>query len=791
MTGMRRVDRDFAKERMLFGLLLLLQTSLYAWLILDRRLMKAHDTLFEYQLQYLFLGHACQSSDLALWFPCSLHGVISNWFAAFQGGLSQNVILLAGGVPEGTSMLPVFYLGLFVDEVVLLVGIWCLARKYYDRATTRFFVAAAVLGSTFWATHFSFNLRIFYGVPLLLALIHQFLEDGRRWPLWIAANFSALQFSGTITYIPILTLTVVLTYFLIHALMFPALWSERFRDLRPRPRDLMIVLVNAGVLLCVYAVFSDGGAAIRHHRPGRAEDASVMLDSFLTYAGTLSPGRYADFFLGASPSMDYTLYCGICVPILALVALVARPGKAVLHLALCVLLLLLFSMGFLSPVAVAAYEFVPPLRYFRYVSLAAPLVKLFLILLSGYGLEALAQGKLWRTTLMKAAWGPVMLALSAISILLLLVLGGGDIHAVLGTGSSGLAGRPETTANVPVVVTGAFTLLLGAVLFLTERGSLSINAGVTLLLLLETADVYRWKVNLFREETVTLDDAQVALQRIRPLPFATRRSADYEASERYRTLKPILSEYGARYDLIDGYCHVDPPQSRYMIHYWMPPYESLIQASNHLPPDRKLERLPAFRKQALASAGDPYSKVVGVAADKIQVFREAHVPGSDQAIADLLNHPDFKGDVLLLSPRPDDPASSADPVPLRPELLTANERIDAGAEILHFDMNVLSLKVQLPPGPAGGWLFYSDVWNPGWTATVNEKAVPVERAFLAYKAVRLEPGANAVTFRFRAPVRMWAYRVVGLSSLFCLAACVVLAFRLQSDPAFFSISRLK
>src|SRR2546427_370058 len=123
--------------------------------------------------------------------------------------------------------------------------------------------------------------------------------------------------------------------------------------------------------------------------------------------------------------------------------------------------------------------------------------------------------------------------------------------------------------------------------------------------------------------------------------------------------------------------------------------------------------------------------------DKIQIFHQAHVATSDQALADFLNQPGCRGDVLLLSANPQGGGAAETPLGLTQDLLIANERLKLEVQILHFDFNSLSVSVDVPPGRSGAWLSYSDVWNAGWTATVNQKPVPVERAFLAYKAVQL------------------------------------------------------
>lgn len=744
-------------DRRLFGLLVFLQTAVTAWLLLDHRMVKTHDTLSIYQLQYFFHAHAAAGGDPALWLPYSVHGVITNWYACFQGGLLQNILLLFGGLPEGTNLIPFFYAGMFLDEFILLLGVWHLGRRLYSSPWTRFFVAAAVIGSSFWASQIHFNLKNFYAIPLVLSLVHDFLEDGRRSSLVLAAALAALQFTGNIMYMSVLTLLVVLAYLVLHAAFFPRVWAARLRSLRPA--DALAVVVGGALLAAIYAGLSDGASSLRLFRTGRNPDGTVTLDSFLTYATTLNPTRYLDFVLGISPSMDYTLYCGLAVPAFAFLALAARPGRPVLHLAVCVLLLLLFSTGYLSLVGAVAYEAVPPLRYFRYVGMTGPIVKLFLILLSGYGVDALATGRLG----LFRRYSAVAAAGSAGVALLALLCGISPawrtlVGDVLRAGSADVANRPAVLGAFPTATlagTGLAAAALAALLLFGRR--MATGRMVVLLLVLQTADVFRWKVQMLADETVRLDAAQTALHEVRPLPYLGRRLG-YESSARHRTLEPVFFDYGARYDLADGFADVDPPASRYSIGYWLAPFEAIVQAHDRKPQDARIARRAVFP----ARIADPYAKVIGSAEDKLQVFRRAHVAASDQALADLMNSPAFKGDVLLLSPRPGSPAASIDP--------SADERIAAARRVRRFDANTLEVEVALPPGADGGWLSYSDVWDPRWTATVNGKPATVERAFLAYKAVALEPGANVVCFKFRAPVRVWTFRVVAVASLLCVLA---------------------
>jgi hypothetical protein len=744
------------RERRAFVLLVVLEAAAFAWLILSGRLPRGHDTLGLYLQQYLFLADATRSHAVALWEPGTAHGLVTNWTANCQGGLLQNVLLLVGGVPEGTSHLPVFYAGLFVDEMILLVGIWALSRRFYATLSARFFVSAAAIGSAFWMDHLVCNFRIYFCLPLILALTHDFLESGSRGKFFLAFLLMVLQFTGNTPYIPLFTLLVVLVYFVVQALVGGVPAAELRRSLRPRPVDALIVAVNFGLLALIYATLMHGASEIRLFRPGRNPDGSVGLDEFLTHGGALSPLRYLDLVLGLSPSLDYTLYCGILTLACAALGVLQRPGRTVYGLLICLVLVVLFSTGFLSAVATMAYSVAPPLRFFRYLALTAPVAKLFLILLSGFGVDALlARRKDLKRTLAPLSRGLLIAALPT-ALLVVATFRNREtlstVNEILRTGRLGLGQRPgaDAASNARVLLGGSALALAAAGILIglrARRPELS-PALLAAFLGIHTVDLYRWKLSMLAQESVPLDAEQLALQEIRPLPYIPRRDPDYERSPRFRAWKN-LPDQGALYDFTDPFLGVEPPSSRYLTLFWLASVDAL----------RALPSTPSL------------AKVNGTSVDKLQVFRAARRAASEQRVAELLGTPEFRGDVLLLGPGPE----TGPPVSL-----DATARLAVPCRVDRFDSDSLTVKVDVPADEEDAWLMYADAWHPGWTATLNARPAPIERAFLAYKAVKLSRGPNVVEFRFRDPLRSLAYRVIGVASLVLIVAVAFLAFRIDN-----------
>jgi hypothetical protein len=348
------------------------------------------------------------------------------------------------------------------------------------------------------------------------------------------------------------------------------------------------------------------------------------------------------------------------------------------------------------------------------------------------------------------------------------------LSAILNEQIAGLAHRAIGAASGGLLLAGTAAAAAATAALWAIRARRPRAEGVLLALLLAVpaADVFRWKLQLLTEATVSLDDAQAAMQRLEPLPYSPRRSADY-ANERCRALEAALptlvSGNELAYDVTDAFLHVDPPRSRYWITQWQTPFDDLHRVRAGQPLGGKYETAPLelqWRAEApRRAADDPFRKLMGETADKLRVFSRAHVARSDQDLADFLNRPDYRGDTLLLSPRPGLAGDA-----LEPALAAANEELPARVDVRHFDGNRLRVELRLPPGRDRGWLSYADVWHPEWIAEIDGTPVPVERASLAYKAVELRSNVSVVEFRFHSPGRVWSYRLLCFNSLLWIAA---------------------
>jgi hypothetical protein len=142
--------------------------------------------------------------------------------------------------------------------------------------------------------------------------------------------------------------------------------------------------------------------------------------------------------------------------------------------------------------------------------------------------------------------------------------------------------------------------------------------------------------------------------------------------------------------------------------------------------------------------------------DHEAAFRALHVPGFDPAASVVIEG-----------------GKSLDVTPLAPATISFEA----------FNTNEIQLQVDTS---TDGYLVLSEVWYPGWQATVDGRPGPVLRANYAFRAVRLPPGKHQVRLTF-AP-RSWriGLTISGLTALVLIGWAILRLFRIIP----FGLSRL-
>ena len=256
------------------------------------------------------------------------------------------------------------------------------------------------------------------------------------------------------------------------------------------------------------------------------------------------------------------------------------------------------------------------------------------------------------------------------------------------------------------------------------------------------------------------------------MPYVkTRDFSFWNNNPRAELLKVLPIQYGAFYWSTNTFLFKDEWGNQFRTDFWLLPLNNYMKAYWE-------QSLHDLSTKSTAKVHPAVLKISGVTEDKIQFFAGADIILTDDKIASLITNSNYKGDIIFLSPlkKKKDYVNTSD---FSENDLSANKRLRLPYQVLRFDANNLEINTNADDLKSA-WLLYSDVWHPLWRATVNGKEIPVYKANLAYKAVKLDRGFNKVHFYFKSQLMSVLYFIFGLNALCWL----VIIFYLTGKIAF-------
>jgi hypothetical protein len=765
----RVTDDDRLLYRRLWIVLLILVASVHLVLLSDHRLPRRHRTRLHYELQYALLSGCAHPGSVPLWMPYVAQGTVSNRSLFSVSGLLSSPLMLTGPATRGADFQILFHLGVFAEELLLLLGCWLLSRRYFRSPRAAFFTSVSVLGSAFWLDEMELNLHSISALPLLLELLHGYFDEGSRKSLLLAGNLAAVQALGGPPGSGLVTPLAAALYFAGRAIVLQA---PRLRTPSWQP----LLAGVAGAVPVLGTAFLGTGALT-----GTAETVGPSWSDPLVYAGLGNPLRYLDALAGVTPSLDWSVYCGALAVGMAYLAVAGMPRARLARLAVALpLALLALGTGL-------AFVFwcCPSLRPIRAVGFGTPVLRLFLAFLAGAGfqriLEARDSAALKSAGRLLAAGALGLVALTWTAAVnpgaardLLEWMVAGESKEARGSAALQPWIYPESLrfSLVPDVLgsSALFAGMAGGLLLLLGSGGRKAPLAIALILVLHPLDAFGWKFRMSWLESFPANSAQQKLQRLHPATYTPRRVASIEDAPRFeefhRSVRSgINPEYAPRTSgnwPSAGYWQADAIEGPGRAEHWMRPWGGLAIA---------LGGTPEGGEKPSVWSPPPGAVLAGLSEDKIQYFSGATSLPREE-IARRLGTTGTAGDVLYVEG--DAEASST----------VETDRLRLSVKILSFETDSLTLDVQAPD--RGAWLSYADTWDPGWLATVNGKPREIARANLAYKALRLDPGPNRLEFRYSSALRTLSGLIVGLNLLlwllWTLRNVASLAFRGRGMP---------
>lgn len=784
-------------ESGLFLMMILIEVLIFIFLIQGRYIIGGHDGFQYFTSQYCNLNNVVTAGEIPQWSPFMTHGTVAFMGYIAASGIFQDILFLSGSLFQNINFLPLFYLGIFLDELLLLTGVWLLGKRFFASPLTVFFVSLSILGSCIWVLQPWWNFHLYYAIPLILYFIHTFLDTGKWRYYFLAGNLLFIQCLGNLPYFLPVTSLVIFLYFLFYFLLNVEDTRQKIKDLRFGWAFIISTTLIIILFLALQAVMTIGLDQVVNYNALRNTDGTTTLDGFLNYGRIFTWKVWLEMILGISPFLDYTLYMGIlCVPFVLLGFICVNRKN--LHFLLTMIVLLLFAMG--TFVSVVFYYVWPMMKYFRHLALVSPIIKVLLCFLAGFGFDAVFFNKSrWQNPLMVKT---LLISSSVFMLGISLFLWrlshnyAFGIHLLKNMAPAGRETLPfftiifnEEIFNALLGHTTFFALtafiLLAVVSLVRQKKYFILTAA--LLSLLHCADIYGFKISEIKLKTTPLRDELSQIIDFQPIPFAARRDMSFWNNNPRAELLNILPvrEPGVLYSTTNALVFKDELGNQFRNDFWLRPFDNYMRAYWGDPINNVSEKPHAllFGFRLEFPQGHPAAlKISGATEDKIQFFSGADILSSDEIIASLIASRAYKGDIIFLS-RPDQEqgTDSVHPEDLSETYLASSKRLHLPYQVERFDHNHIEILTD-NENRESSWLLYSDVWHPLWRATVNGKAIPVYRANLAYKAVKLEKGVNKIHFFFKSRFISTAYLIFNLNALCWLIIILYMAGKMVLNP---------
>ncbi len=796
--------------RLVFLVAILLVGCFYvAFFFLSTRIPLGHDTLQYMQLQYTFLNDLIVNGEIPLWFPFMTKGTVTNVWFVIQNGLLNNLFYPLAPYLKDSNYYYLFYLSLFFDELILLLGTFLLASMLYRNKWAVIFVLITTMGTVNWASQIWFNFHIYYMMPLVLFLYLRAFHE-KSLASFAAGNFFLFlwSFYGNLIYfLPVLSFFIFLfflSYVVCHTWRGLSIvkdpqngWSNvervtvnlsftvtrRFvRFIRnsltvgATLKILAVLLVGAVPIFILYKYVTECGAGeIAYHNLDRDKSGMVSLTTFLTYGGLANYGRYIELLSGITKNFDNSLYLGaltIGLCFLQIVYLFKKidTDKVVLTFLVTSVLMISFSAG--GFVAALAYFSWPLMKYFRHIGLVGPIIKMLAIFIGGFAVDRILSFIRSNDT------HYVTMSLKYAGVFFVIVLSVKLIYLLYPETFAWKAYSAAATQFKGFKIVSLAVVLLFLVMIFLKRGFLlerRVKVLLPLFLLLHGIELVTYRATYYDVQLPHMTtDRYFKTLAFQGYEFPPERSQAYENNLRYASFNeasiihhglPSYSSWGALYWNSESFFFIDSCSTPFRADHRLTTVDDFYRVYQ--------EKAHTINIERPFPQNESFLKILGCQFPKLQGFKAIYFTKQPWSyMGDSL----YQGDILFTDTGT---SASASVMPLPDDarnILQANERVDLTHTVRHFSANRLTLEVNNPT-PYSAILHYADASHKYWKATVNGNPVDILRSNLGFKAIEVPSGASTVEFFFREMTVIAAiYFLIALG----IIGCAIIVFYIMA-----------
>lgn len=465
----------------------------------SRDLFLFSDSFQSYAHFRFALGNLLSAGELPQWLPFAVYGSPGALYNQVHLSPFNILAALLGWAMGWDNAWVLFTSGIALELAVLCAGTWLLAGELYETRAARWAVVLGAVFLTSWHVQQFWSHRMVVYWPLLLFYTLRFHRTGDAADMAKGCLAGLFLLCGAISYAAPVDALLVLVVYVAAVVLLRKRWAmlDRKSFLRPTAWALWALVAAYGWLMA--RAFDE----VRLLAPGRNADGSVSRDVFLNYGGSALE-KLPEFITGfPQPHVETYCYLGLMGVGLILLALWRGRTRMMMVMLCATVFLVLLSLGPHGIIAGAVYHLFPMADQFRHLSMLLPLARLLLLLLAGFGVEALA-----------AADGPRRLRMCLL-VAAIAMLGGKWMFFHNQPLSSWVGWLPEIGAAVS----------LCALLLSSRVRAASPPVAVTAVLLLELA-LGQWCLLSQYPKIAPFQDLRAIgmdLKHAQPLPFSPHR----------------------------------------------------------------------------------------------------------------------------------------------------------------------------------------------------------------------------------------------------------------------------
>ncbi len=706
-----------------------------------------HDSMYGFQLFYFFYNNFFFHGEIAQWMPYDSFGLLSNHEQLAFLTPFNYLAGLIGAVVRFENVLLLFKLSILFQQFIFLLGMYLLSRLiFFSRATT-FIVCLASFScgaDLYYQLYYFFS--IFYMFPMAAYFLLMFFKNKQPEYLWLTGITVMFWETGEVIY-------HICLWFFVLTVIFAVLWPRQkdvFKCLFKRSwANLALFLVFLSLVISFYVLLKDFIVSVDL----RSRDAGGhnSLGMFLTWAGIYDLGSFVRWEIFQRPVGFLTL-------VFFVFALFKVRGQIFLAFASAAVGILWLS--FAGIFAILVYYF-PLMFYYRHIGYTYHFLHILILIVAGFGLDHFWQqgGRQKIKTILILLAGLIFVF---------------DAFRIPGAWLTDLyiknivSGRTliEWIRQIPVdlntfkvIWNGTGLLLIAVFCALTEGrkketrslGDAQWIVGAAMILIaLGDFGIFQY---ISWKSAKTVDGeykASLDMFKVHKAVFPEQRTPEpVEARAQQGMALLMRPEAGAKYSAAHSFLQFDACYSTFNGHVLPNGFSRLLKTRTALDADLLMAlgcRSPKLKLMTGAVFTDTLEETMG----KMRAMPKIH-------------------DALILRGVDEKMKTS----------LAAEPSGAAPGEIIVRDFSANQLKARVSvKNSAGAWLVYADAVHPGWHAAVNGKKVPVYEAYLAFKAVRLDPGENDVRFYFYNGVTAAAGYFVALFSIMASLAALVFFIRM-------------